>query len=83
MDGEDTTSRPVEGEEENSSEIQLEPTQEEMERERLTARAEQVRRLIHLLVPLEPAVTCRTSSECADVFAAVITVVDVTGVLGR
>lgn len=47
MDGEDTTSRPVEGEEENSSEIQLEPTQEEMERERLTARAEQVRWLIH------------------------------------
>ena len=47
MDGEDTTSRPVEGEEENSSEIQLEPTQEEMERERLTARAEQVRQLIH------------------------------------
>jgi len=72
MDGEDTTSRPVEGEEENSSEIQLEPTQEEMERERLTARAEQVRQLIHLLVPLEPAVTWPTFSECADVFAAVV-----------
>ena len=43
MDEEDVPSKLVEGEDgEEEQEIQLEPTQEEMEKERLTNRAEQV-----------------------------------------